>query len=168
MLKGHRKVSLENFLLQAEPPQPNKCYRWALSCGLWAVRRRRALLHEGRCQDCAVQGMVSGWKSMKKSHALSACHSGSLFMCPSFSCQCITASMPFQEGLFPIMWTEGTCCQFSHFLCQGRWMLWLLCSSGNSHICGYFLLWMESDCSLVSLSFPCVLSPWLIVALKGP
>lgn len=104
---------------------------------------------------------------MKKSHTLSACHNASLLMCPSFSCQCITASILFQEGLFPVMWTEGMCCQFSHFLCWGRGMFWLLWSSGSSYICGYFLLWKESDCSLVSLSLPHNLSSWLIVVPKG-
>lgn len=121
---SHRKLSLKNFLLQAEAPQPYKSCRWAMSLGVLAVRR--ALYHSGRCQGYAGQGMVSEWKSMKKSHVLSACHKGSLFMCPSFRCQCITASIPFQEELLPIMWTEGMCCQFSHFLCWGRWILWLL------------------------------------------
>lgn len=46
-------------------------------------------------------------------------------------------------------------------------MLWLLYSSGSSSIiCGYFLLWRESDGCPGSLSLPCILSLWLILVPK--
>lgn len=100
---------------------------------------------------------------MKKSHALSACHNGSLFMCPSFSCQCIKASIPFQEGLFPIMWTEGMCCSCARKgQCCGYCVHQVIVISGGISCSGG-----ESGCSLVSLSLHCILLPWLIVAPKG-
>lgn len=34
---SHRKVSLGNFLLQAEPSQLHKYYRWAMSLGVLAL-----------------------------------------------------------------------------------------------------------------------------------